>query len=166
MKPLRTAHPNLEIALVLAILLSMVSPLWAKCPTHSVEVRGKIECTFEPDDRVLATLIFSDHQPEAFAEETAIDIHDGTFAGRVAFSTYSSSNLLSEDVCRRHPKSIIIRLIRADGIEKDRTTLKIVSDFKYDEKLGKYILLSDVILHGWCQPKCDQAISAPCQSQN
>jgi len=107
----------------------------------------------KPDDKVLATLIFLDRQPEASGEETAIDIHDGRFEGRVAFDTYSSSNLLAGDRCHRRPKSVLIRLIEADGMEKDRTSLKIASDFNHDEKQGEYTVRSDVILHGWCQPK-------------
>lgn len=149
MKEFRSA----ELSFVFAILLSLASPLLAKCPTYSVEVRGRIECSFKPDDKVLATLIFLDRQPEASGEETAIDIHDGRFDGRVAFDTYSSSSVLTGDRCDRRPKSVLIRLIEADGIEKDRTSLKIASDLNYDEKQGEYTVRSDVILHGWCQPK-------------
>jgi hypothetical protein len=47
-----------------------------------VKIRGKIECSFKPDDKLLATLIFFAHQPEASAEGTAMDIHDGMFDGR------------------------------------------------------------------------------------
>jgi hypothetical protein len=118
-----------------------------------VEIRGRIECSFKPDDKVLVTLIFFDQQPEATREETAIDIHGGKFDGHVAFNTYSSSNPLASDVCRRRPKSVLIRLIQADGIEKDRTSLKIPSDFNYDEKQGDYTVRSDVIIHGWCERK-------------
>jgi hypothetical protein len=64
MKQLRRA----EFAFVSAILLSLASPLLAKCPTYDVEVRGRIECSFKPDDKVLATLIFHDRQAEASGE--------------------------------------------------------------------------------------------------
>jgi hypothetical protein len=147
---------------VCAFLTFLVSPLPAKCPTNTVEIRGRIECSFKPDDKVLATLIFFDHQPEATGEETAIDIHGVTFDGRVSFNTYSSSNPLAGDVCHRRPKSALIRLIEADGIEKDRTSLKIPNDFNYDEKQGEYTVRSDVILHGWCVPKCAETPSIPC----
>jgi len=138
-------------AFVFAILLFLASPLPAKCPTYTVKIRGRIECSFKPDDKVLATLIFVDHQPEATGEETAIDIHSGTFDGRVAFHTYSSSNPVAGDVCNRRPKNALIRLIEADGIEKERTSLKIPNDFNYDQGLhpgfsGKFI--ESVIKHG------------------
>jgi hypothetical protein len=149
---------------VFAILLFLVRPLPAKCPTYTVEIRGKIECSFKPDDKVLATLIFVDRQPEASGEETAIDIHDGTFGGRVAFNTTSSSSLLTGDRCHRRPKSVLIRLIEADGVEWDRTSPKIASDFDYDQKQGEYKVRSDVILHGWCEPKCAETPSVPCKN--
>ena len=162
MKPFRNAALNLGVRLLSIFLIFLANPLWAKCPTYSVQVRGKIECSFDQDDKVLATLIFFDHQPEASGEETAIDIHDGTFSGRVAFNTYSSAGFLSGDKCYRRPKSMLIRLIEADGIEKDRTSLKIANDFVYDEKQGQYALRSDVILHGWCQPKCGETPTKSC----
>ncbi|HEY4817534.1 MAG TPA: hypothetical protein VIH67_08880 [Candidatus Acidoferrum sp.] len=127
MKPFRNAALNLGVRLLSIFLIFLANPLWAKCPTYSVQVRGKIECSFDQDDKVLATLIFFDHQPEASGEETAIDIHDGTFSGRVAFNTYSSAGFLSGDKCYRRPKSMLIRLIEADGIEKDRTSLKMAT---------------------------------------
>jgi hypothetical protein len=144
------------------VFLWLANPLLAKCPTYSVEIRGKIECSFKPDDRVLATLIFFEHQPEASGKETAIDIRGGAFGGRVAFNTYSSSGFLSGDRCHRRPKSILIRLIEADGVEKDHKSLNITSDFNYDEGQGEYTPKTDVILHGWCQPQCDGAsLSSP-----
>jgi len=158
MKPFRAAG----FMFLFALLIFLAIPLPAKCPTDAVEIRGRIECSFKPDDKVLATLIFSDHQPEATGEETAIDIHGVTFDGRVAFNTYSSSNPLAGDVCHRRPKSALIRLIEADGIEKDRTSLKIPDDFNYDEKQGEYTVRSDVILHGWCEPKCAETPSIRC----
>jgi len=50
---------------------------------------------------------------------------------------------------------VLLRLVEADGVEKDRTSLRIASDFDYDEEQGEYTPKADVILHGWCQPKCD-----------
>jgi hypothetical protein len=162
MKPYR----NVKFASVFAFLISLVSPLQAKCPTDTVEIRGRIECSFKPDDKILATLIFSDHQPEATGEETAIDIHGGKFDGRVAFNTYSSSIPLAGDVCHRRPKSTLVRLIQADGIEKYRTSLIIPDDFTYDEKQGEYTVRSEVVLHGWCEPKCAETPSVPCGNAN
>jgi hypothetical protein len=141
------------LAFLFAILLCLASPVLAKCPTYTVDVQGRIECSFKPEDKVLATLIFHDRQPEATGEETAIDIHDGRFDGRVAFDTYSSPGVLHIDKCNRRPKSVLIRLIEADGIEKDRVSLKIASDFNYDEKQSEYRLRSDVVVHGFCQQK-------------
>jgi hypothetical protein len=162
MKPLSHSGPNSGIAFVSVVLLSLANPVLAKCPTYSVEIRGKIECSFKPNDKVLATLIFFEHQPEASGEETAMDIHNGTFDGRVAFGTFSSSGLLSGDKCHRRPKSVLIRLIEADGVEKDRKSLNIASDFNYDEKQGEYVVRSEVTLHGWCEPKCAETSSTPC----
>lgn len=137
------------------ILFCLVNQLWAKCPTSYVEIRGKIQCSFKPDDKVLATLIFYDHQLEASGEEVAFDIHGDTFSGRIAFNTYSSSNLLSGDKCHRRPKSVLIRLIEPDGTEKDRTSLIIAGDFDYDKEQGGYVPKADVVLHGWCQSQCE-----------
>ena len=142
-------------------LISGNSPS-GECPADTVEVRGKIECSFKPDDKVLATLIFRDRQPEASGPETALDIHDGRFDGRVAFDTYSSSSLLTGDRCYRRPKFVLIRLIEADGFEMDRMSLKIASDFNYNENQGEYSVRSAVILRGWCQPKCAETQATPC----
>src|SRR5690349_15795247 len=101
MKFLYSAQSHPRAASLFALFLFLAYPLWAKCPVHFVQIRGKIECSFKPDDKVLATLIFSDDQPQTFGEETAIDIHDATFSGRVAFDTYSSSGFLSGDKCHR-----------------------------------------------------------------
>jgi hypothetical protein len=149
------------LAFVFAILLSLATPLLAKCPADTVEVRGKIEYSFKPDDKVLATLIFRDRQPEASGPETALDIHEGRFDGRVAFDTYSSSSLLTGDRCYRRPKFVLIRLIEADGFEMDRMSLKTASDFNYNENQGEYSVRSAVILRGWCQPKCAETQATP-----
>jgi hypothetical protein len=74
----RDADFALGMALVSALLLSLAKPLWAKCPKNFVEVRGKLQCNFKPDYKVLITLIYSEHQREASREETALDIHDGS----------------------------------------------------------------------------------------
>jgi hypothetical protein len=134
------------------IFLSFVTQLRAKCPTNYLEIRGKIQCSFKPDDKILATLIFHDHRLEASGEEVAFDIHGDIFGGRIAFNSYSSSSLLSGDQCHRRPEKLLIKLIEADGTEKDRTSMLIASDFNYDKERGEYTPKSDVILHGSCQP--------------
>src|SRR5215469_4612823 len=154
MKP-HNARSNPWAVSLSVVFLCLAAPLWAKCPTYRVKIRGKIECSFRPDDKVLATLIFSDRQLEASGEETAIDIHDAAFSGRVAFNTYSSSSVLYGDICRRRPTRVVLRLVEADGVEKDRAALRIASDFDYNEEQGEYTPKVDAILHGWCQPKCD-----------
>ena len=151
MMPSRNSGFNFGIQLLSIFLLCLANPLWAKCPTHSVQVRGKIQCFFEPGDRVLATLVFFDHQPEA-SGETSIDVHDTMFSGRLAFDTYSSSGFFGGDKCHRRPQSLLVRLMGADGVEKDRTLLGIPSDFFYDDERGEYKAKSDVTLHGQCQP--------------
>lgn len=153
---MRRARSHPTIGFLFAIFLSLVSPLWAKCPVYSVEIHGRIECSFKADDKVLVTLVFYDNQLEASGEETAVDIKGDAFSGRVTFDTYSSSSFLSGDKCKRRPKGVIIRLIESDGVEKDRVSLGIASDFTYDEELGRYIPKSEVILHGWCQSECGE----------
>jgi len=163
MKPFRDAAVNLQMAIVSGFLLSLAIPFWAKCPENFVEVRGKVQCTFKPEYKVLVTLIYSEHQREASGEETALDIHDGSFKGEVAYSTFTSYNSLTGDHnCNRRPKGVLIRLIAADGTEWDRKSLRIADDFKYDEEQGRYTVRSDVTLHGWCQPKCAETPSTPC----
>lgn len=150
MKPSRNSALNLRGRLLSVFLICLANPLWAKCPTDSVQVRGKIECFFEPDERVLATLIFFDQQPET-TRETSIDVQGAMFSDRIAFDTYSSSGLFSGAKCHRRPKSLLVRLIGADGVEKDRTSLKIPSDFFYDRERGEYTAKSGITLHGRCQ---------------
>lgn len=150
MKSSRSSALKLAVRLLSIFLICLANPLWAKCPTYSVQVRGKIECFFEPDDKVLATLIFYDRQPETTGEN-AIGVQGAMFSGRIAFDTYSSSGLFSGDKCHRRPQSLLVRLIGADGVEKDRTSLKIPSDFFYDHERGEYTAKSDVTLHGHCQ---------------
>jgi len=162
MKPRSRPGLNSGIAFVSVVLLSLANPLLAKCPTYSVEIHGKIECSFKPDYKVLVTLIYSDHQREASGEETALDIRDGSFKGEVAFSTFISYNPLTGHNCGRRPKSVLVRLIAANGAEWDRKELKIADAFRYDEEQGQYTARSDLILHGWCQPKCAETPSTPC----
>jgi hypothetical protein len=162
MKPLWRRPSNPWPVSLSVVLFCLISPLWAKCPAHFVKITGRIECSFKPDDKVLVTLIFSDRQHEASGVEAAIDIHDAKFTGRVAFDTYSSSSFLTGDRCNRRPKSALIRLIEADGLEKDRKSLNIASDFNFDEEQGEYAPRSDVVLRGWCQPQCEGAsLSSP-----
>ena len=159
----RSQHgPNSGMAIVFVVVLTLADPLLAKCPKHSVEVRGKIECSFEPDYKVLVTLIYNERQREASGEETAMNIHDGSFNGKVAFSTFISYNPLTGHSCGRLPKSVLVRLIAADGTEWDRKELKIADAFSYDEEHGQYTVLSNLTLHGWCRPKCGETPSTPC----
>jgi hypothetical protein len=142
---------NLCTVLLSVIFLCFVNQLRAKCPVAYVDVSGRIQCSFKPEDKILATLIFHDHQPGASGEEAAFDIHGDSFSGRIVFNTYSSSGLLGGDKCRRSPEKVVIRLVEADGTEKYRTTLIIASNFDYNKEQGKYTPKSDVILHGECQ---------------
>ena len=57
-----------------------------------------------------------------------------------------------------------MRLIAANGTEWDRKELKIVDAFGYDEEKGQYTAISDLILHGWCEPKCAETPSVPCEN--
>jgi CheY-like chemotaxis protein len=56
------------------------------------------------------------------------------------------------------------RLIAADGTEWDRKELKIANAFRYDEEQGRYTLISDITLHGWCEPKCAETPSTHCDN--
>jgi len=40
--------------------------------------------------------------------------------------------------------------------------LKIADAFRYDQDQGQYTARSDLILHGWCEPKCAETPSTPC----
>jgi len=152
-----------HMRLLSMLLLTLANPLWAKCPNNFVKVHGKVQCTFKLDYKVLVTLIYSKHQREASGEETALDIHDGLFKGEVAFSTFISYNpLTGGHNCGRQPNSVLVRLIAADGTEWDRKELKIADAFGYDEARGQYAIRSDLILHGWCEPKCTETPSTPC----
>jgi hypothetical protein len=84
MKPSRDAAFNFGMVLLSVFLLSLANPLLAKCPKNFVELHGKLQCTLKPDYKMLVTLIYSEHQPEASGEETAFDIHEGSFKGEVA----------------------------------------------------------------------------------
>lgn|ERR1035438_503607 len=155
MKPHYQKGSNSRIALttLAAALCSLTNPIQAKCPMYSVRIHGRIECSFRPDVRVVATLLFSGRKSESPAKETAMDIQDSTFAGQVPFNTYSSSGLLSGDQCRRYPESVLVRITEADGTETDRRPLRIPTDFSFDEKRGEYTTGTDVVLHGQCISK-------------
>ena len=138
--------------------------IWAKCAVSWVEVQGRVRCSFKPDDRVLVTLIFSKHQAEGSGEETALNLSEGSFQGRVVFDMLSSSHVLTGDRCNRRPKSVLVRLTTADGSERDRKILKFPDDFNYAEKEGIYTARTDVVLSGWCEPKpCQIAPANPCR---
>jgi hypothetical protein len=151
MKSPLSGRTNLSTVSLFVVFLSFVTQLQAKCPTNYVEIRGKIQCSFKPNDKILATLIFHDHRLETSGEKVAFDIHGDIFGGRIAFNTYSSSSLLSGDQCHRDPEKLLIKLIEADGTEKDRMSMVIASDFNYDKERGEYTPKSDVILRGSCQ---------------
>lgn len=155
-----SAKERFGIALCL-ILLSFAPRGWAKCPTLTAEVHGRIQCSFKPDYKVLVTLIFKKNQIEASAEETALDIHDDSFRGRIGFDTLTSYNPLTGHQCNRRPISVLVRLVTAEGAEWDRKVLKFPSDFSYDEQLGEYTLKSSLILKGWCEPKCCGGPTSP-----
>jgi hypothetical protein len=165
MKRSRNTAFNLAIVLLSVVLLSQARPLWAKCAINSVRVHGKVQCTFKPDYKALITLIYSGHQREATGEETALDLRDGSFDGVVAFTTFVSYNPLTGHNCGRRPKGVIVRLIAADGTEWDRKELKIADAFGYNEEQGQYSVRTDLILHGWCEPKCADTSSTPCENQ-
>jgi len=119
----------------------------------TAEVRGRVQCSFKPDYKVLVTLIFKKAQIEGSAEETALDIRQGSFRGRIGFHTFVSYNPLTGDhECSRRPISVIVRVITAEGEEWDRKVLKFPNDFTYDENLGEYTLKSALVLKGWCKP--------------
>jgi len=69
---------------------------WAKCATDSVEIRGKVQCSFKPDYKVLVTLLFRKSQPEGFGEETALDLRDDSFQGEIRFDTFTSYGSVQE----------------------------------------------------------------------
>jgi hypothetical protein len=152
-----------KVGLTLCLILSFCTSLaWAKCPTLTAEVYGQIQCTFKPDYKVLVTLIFKKNQLEASAEETALDLHDDSFRGRIGFDTFTSYNpLTGGHQCNRQPTSVLVRLVSAEGAEWDRKVLKFPSDFAYDEKIGEYKLKSSLILKGWCEFKCCGGSSSP-----
>jgi len=164
MKPSRNVLFNTGMVLLSVFLISQASTLWAKCAANFVPVHGKVQCTFKPDYKVLVTLIYSDHQKEASGEETALDIHDGSFDGVVAFTTFISYNAFTgHHNCGRRPRGVLVRFIAANGTEWDRKELKIADAFGYDGKQGQYVIQSDLILHGWCESSCVETRSTPCE---
>jgi hypothetical protein len=120
-----------------------------------VEVHGKVRCSFKPDYKVLITLIYSEDQPEGPGDTTALDLHDGSFKGKLAFTTFVSYDpATGRHNCGRTPKTVLVRLVAADGTEWDREELVTTEAFVYDEKKGQYALRSGLVLHGWCQSQC------------
>lgn len=151
-----------ETGIALYLILSLFpSHAWAKCPTLTAEVNGRIQCSFKPDYKVLVTLIFKKNQLEGSAEETALDIHGDAFRGRIGFDTLTSFDPLTGHHCNRRPISVLVRLVSAEGAEWDRKVLKFPSDFAYDEKLGEYTANSSLILKGWCETKCCGGTTSP-----
>src|ERR1700733_2271605 len=118
MKPPYSALTSPWMAILSITLVFLASPLTAKCPMCSVDIRGKIACSLKPDDKVMVTLIFSGNQRIDPGEDTAMEIQNDTFVGRLSFDTHSSSTLFG-DRCHRRPEKVLIRLVESDG-EKDR----------------------------------------------
>jgi hypothetical protein len=145
--------PKLPFPTALVVLIAgLFINAWAKCPTESVEVSGQLRCLL-PDYKVLVTLMFKKKQLEGSAEETALDVHDDSFQGRVGFNSFTSYNpLTGHHQCDRRPAFVLVRLISAEGEEWDRKMLNFPSDFSYNEKDGRYNLRSRIILQGWCKP--------------
>jgi len=158
--PVRTCRAAFTLC-ILVFSLSIYTV--AKCPVAWVAVRGRVQCSFKPDDKVLVTLLFSKHQQEGRGVETALTLEGDSFKGRVVFDRYSSSHFLTGDRCNTVPKFVLIRLISADGGEWDRKVFKFPDDFDYSADKGQYTLRSDIVLSGWCEAKCSQADSQPCQ---
>jgi hypothetical protein len=131
-------------------LVLLLAPSWAKCPDDFVKVHGHVRCTVKSGDKVLVSLIFSEHQREGTAPEAALDVQERAFSGEVVFSTNGSNRF---ERCNARPKTVLVRLIGANGAEQDRTLLKISDAFKYDTEHGEYTLLTDITLSGWCDPK-------------
>ena len=155
-----------KAAFVVCILVvSLSSYTLAKCAVAWVTVRGRVRCSFKPDDKVLVTLLFSKTQQEGRGVETALTLEGDNFKGRVVFDRYSSSHFLTGDRCNTVPKSVLIRLISADGGEWDRKVFKFPDDFDYSADKGEYTLRSDIVLSGWCEAKCSQASSQPCEKR-
>src|SRR6185437_8375418 len=94
----------------LALLALMSSQVSAKCAVSWVEVHGRIQCSFEPTDKVLVTLLYSKNQREGLGEETALDLRGNSFGGQVVFDEFSSSHFLTGDRCNRRPMSVLVRL--------------------------------------------------------
>lgn len=150
--------------IVCILVASLSTYVSAKCPVAWVEVHGRVQCSFKPDDKVLITLLFSKHQEEGMGEETALSLENSSFDGRVVFDMFSSRHFLTGDRCNRRPKLLLIRLISADGGERDRKVLKFPDNFDYSADTGQYRLRPALMLSGWCEPpKCPQVNSQPCQ---
>src|SRR5258708_15584664 len=77
-----------------------------------------------PDYKVLITLIYSEHQREAFGEAMALDIHDGSFEGEAAFGTFSSSNPFKGNICQRRPKTLLPILLPPTSTQRHRTNFQ------------------------------------------
>jgi hypothetical protein len=154
-----------RVGIALFLILAALPPqALSKCPTLTAEVHGRLRCTFKLDYKVLVTLIFRKNQAEASAEETALDIHGDSFRGRIGFNSFTSYNpVTGNHQCNRRPLSILVRLVTAEGEEWDRRVLKVPDDFAYSEELGEYALKPGLILKGWCEPKCSEATTLPCQ---
>jgi len=143
-----------RVCIALAVLnLWLSTNGWAKCPTELVDVRGNLKCSVKPNYKVLVTLIYQKKQLEGFGQETALDIRDDSFEGRIKFDTFTSYNSLTgHHQCDRRPTSVLIRFISAEGEEWDRKTLSFHNDFMCDEKDDQYKLRTRLTLQGWCQP--------------
>ena len=159
---LRSMTPSNRFLPALVVIVASLSfGAWAKCPTYSVEIRGKAQCSFKPNYKVLVTLLFRKNQPEGFGEENAFDLRDDSFQGGIRFSTFTSYDPLRGHRCNRRPNSVLIRFISGDGEEWDRKMLSIHDDFLYNDEDGSYHLRSPLVLHGWCDA-CSKTTDQSC----
>jgi hypothetical protein len=67
---------NRRFMATFGIFIALHTSSLAKCPNNFVEIRGHVRCTVHRGDKVLATLIFTEHQAEASAPETALDVQE------------------------------------------------------------------------------------------
>ena len=152
-----------HIRLLSILLLHLAIPLCAKCPNNFVELHGKVACAFKPDYKSISHAYLFHTSTRRLRTRGSLGHPRGDDQRRNRVSTFTSYNpLTGAHNCARRPTGVLVRLIAADGTEWDRKEMKIADAFRYDESQGQYTVRAELILHGWCEQKCADTLSAPC----
>jgi len=128
--------------LVLAVVsLGLIPSAFGQCPTATVTVRGKIANLPPEAANVEVTVVLK--TPKGDIPKTA-PVTNGEFAVDVTFSTLKSWSLLGGHRCSSLPKSVIVKVGRANQTPGE-TLLSFKKSFE-EQQSNRYRLKQDLTI--------------------